>query len=198
MTKSELRQQKLDRIKNRNKEGLALPILSLGALSIAKAYEQQLKKYTHNPYLVVYKNGLSELSKQTIATLEKANQLACECGVDHFLFVEAQFYFFHKWFHKAPNLHNLATTTGKCPSVWRAREYSRLHNKGQKNLDVSSPIVMSEKVPREDLDRIQEKRLEELVQLYQKSRLDTLRIFGQSGFFDPKWVARIQREENER
>jgi len=155
------------------------------ALKLAFVYERVLGEYWHNKTLRFF-TRLSEvgIKPTTLGQLKKAAVLAEQLEVDHETYVRAQFYWFHKWFRRRPKIMEMcSTSTGRHNAVWRVREYLKVQGGS-----VHSKEMPRETVPFEKLDKINGKRLEQLVQAWGKSPTEIIQIFAHSGVFDQRWL----------
>lgn len=156
------------------------------ALEIGFAYERILGEYQHQPALRFFtKIGEQGIKPTTMAHLKKAAQIAKEHSVDAETYVRSQFYWFHKWYRHAPKIREMISTKTKCCAVWRLTEYLKVEGK-----KVFSRAMPSEQVSREKLDKINQLRLEQMANSWDKSHEEIIQLFAASGVFDLSWLKR--------
>jgi hypothetical protein len=157
------------------------------ALSLGFAYEKVLGEYLHRPALRFFTQiGDYGITPQTMGFLKKAVAIAEDHKVDHETYVRSQFYWFHKWFKRNPKVREMCSVNGKFPAALRLTEFLKL----TRDTRVSSVQLPSERIPVEKLDRINEERVEQLMEVWGNSRDDTIKLFGPTGVFDPEWLER--------
>jgi hypothetical protein len=154
------------------------------ALEIGFAYERILGEYSHQPALRYFvRLGEQGIKPITMAQLKKSAVIADKHKVDAETYVRAQFYWFHTWFKRAPKIRELCGMSGKNNAVWRLTNY--LKKEGKK---VYSKAMPSQQISREELDKINRQRLEQLSESWNKSHEEIITLFAESGVFDQSWL----------
>jgi hypothetical protein len=96
-------------------------------ISVVKLeYNTLLRKYYHNNI----PKGRFKFEGQYKRHWSKIIELAEVDDIPLELFVKAQFYWFDKWFVKAPEVYEMCSTKSSCNSVVRARSYNTLIQSG--------------------------------------------------------------------
>ena len=92
-------------------------------LEFSDAYQERVKRYKKQPYLT-----FPPLStrKKSYGQFLKAAKLAEHLEVGIATFIEAQFFWFHRWFARAPKSWELSGGGGKMPSATRVKVYIAL------------------------------------------------------------------------
>lgn len=184
------------------KKSTQLPSRSIGldemqqqhkAYAIALAYEEQLCHYTAKPYLRVIK-GIPKTSDKGFNTWLRAALQADELGVSYAFYVKAQFYWFDKWFSKAPKPHELASYKTKINAKERVRLYEVEVSKGQTNpkRKILSKVRTSPSISRSIRFSYSERTLSTLMKNYGATEEDIFRTFAKgaqaSVYFDKAWL----------
>lgn len=157
------------------------------ALALGFAYERALGEYLRKPALRYFTRiGDRGIDPRTMTALRKALAISKEHDVDFETYVRAQFYWFHKWFRRAPKIFELCGANGRFSARKRLTEYLKL---------TGSPRVSSTELPPietapEVLDKINEKRVQQIQRIYGCSRQEILNVFGPEGVFDVGWLKR--------
>jgi hypothetical protein len=155
------------------------------AMNMGYAFEAELGYYLHKPTLQYFsKLGANGFTKSTLTMLSRAVTLAEKYNVDYQTYMKAQFYWFHKWFRRPPRLFEITGGKGKYPAERRLREYIEL----KPSEEVSSMVMPTTGIEKETLDKINEKRLEQLSEIWDKTEEEVLRLFSE--VFDPAWLKR--------
>ena len=116
------------------------------AYDMARAYEAKLREYHRAPHLKFIKSFSAKY--RGYQSFLKAAKQADALDMPYAQFVEAQFFYFHKWFRKAPSPYEICGGKGKMPAKSRAISYLR------EELDIRN---IQERVTREG--RVEKKRL---------------------------------------
>jgi hypothetical protein len=162
------------------------------------AYEDMLKSYTHSPFLRFFKASWSNGTHVRVQSfLLKAATLADQYEVEYFTFVKAQFYWFDKWFRRAPYVYELSGQSGKFPASKRLVEYLALDRAGKINNEISSPVVPQRKraVDPNKLDKANLKTLNDLCKAYRLTEEEALTKFAPAGLFDLEWLKKRKQEK---
>ena len=157
------------------------------ALELGFTYERVLGEYTHRPALRFFTSiGTEGIKPRTLGALKKAAAIAVSLEVDWETYVRSQFYWFHKWFRRPPRIREMisTSTTAKNNAVWRLREYLKVTKDNQ----VYSKSIPSSKVCKDQLDKINNQRLDQLADAWEKSHEEIIQIFASSGIFDQHWL----------
>lgn len=99
------------------------PVLNEKIYQIATIYEELLSKYAHKEIRFLKSSPCQGPSS---GIWRRAITLADELGVTYRFFVQANFYWMHKWFHAAPKPMQLATPK----AADRAHKYRNLVDRG--------------------------------------------------------------------
>jgi hypothetical protein len=115
--------------------------------------------------------------------------MADQIGVEYPIFIQAQFYFFDKWFNRPPKTFELCSTQSKFPAEIRVREYLKLQQV-QKLPVMVQCVARTIKVDLDKIDKINQSRLEELCRVWKLSEEEVLRRFARPGvgYFDLQWL----------
>lgn len=113
---------------------------------MAHAYEKKLKEYHRSPHLK-FLNAFS-VNYRGYQSFLKAAKQAEALDMPYAQFIEAQFYYFHRWFSRAPSPYEICGGKGKMPAKSRAMGYLR-EQKDSRNIH--------ERVTREG--RVEKKKL---------------------------------------
>jgi len=91
--------------------------------NMARAYETKLREYHRSPHLKFLK--AFSLKYRGYQSFLKAAKQADALDMPYAQFIEAQFYYFHKWYSKAPSPYEICGGKGKMPAKSRAIGYLR-------------------------------------------------------------------------
>jgi hypothetical protein len=172
-----------------NSEFKPIPEREQKAVQMGYAYEAVFGRYHHKPALRYFtKLGERGFEKRTVSLLFKAATFADEKEVDYETYVEAQFYWFHRWFRRAPKLYELAGERGKFPARRRVDEFLRLQKQGKSGGDVSSVVIPRTEISDDELDKINSHRLEQLCRAWERTAAEIIQQFAPAGVFDLKWL----------
>ena len=163
-----------------------IPERQVKAIEMGFAYEAVLGRYKHCPTLQYFKLGKDGFRSRTITFLFKAATLADTANVSYTTWVESQFYWFHKWFRRPPKIQELSGQGGKFPASRRYQDFTKLQLQGQ----VTSDKLPREPTSKEELDKINAERLQQLCGAWGLSEIEIIAQFGQSGIFDAAWLKR--------
>jgi len=166
-------------------------------------FEMLVGEYKHQPTLRIFSSKVAERVKRGNETvMRKVGELADELEIDQETYLRAQFYWFDKWFHKAPTLRDLTSTTGKFPATQRALSYVELQKAGKTPNSVTScvlpPKYTKDLLTDQKLDKINQTRLTDLCQQYQLSEDACLTRFAPAGLFDLTWLKQCKKAAFER
>lgn len=158
------------------------------ALEIGFAFEKALGDYVHRPALRYFTNlGTEGIKPITLGHLRNAAKIALLNKVDAETHVQSQFYWMDKWFRRAPKIRELGSATkGGHNATWRLLEFLKLHVDDRRK--VSSKVMPGKAVTPEKLDKINQQRLKQLAESWEKSPTEILEIFAPSGVFDQSWL----------
>lgn len=159
------------------------------ALQMAFAYETALGDYLHKKALTFFRKLYTKgLDKRTLTYMNKAVRIAKKHEVDYATYVKSQFYWFDRWFKRYPKVFEICSTKSKFPAEVRLVEYLKLKQVNQVPSEVSSPVLPSEKLSSEKIDKINQSRFNELLNAWGMSKEETFKTFALSGVFDPCWL----------
>lgn len=155
---------------------------------MAYAYEEELGSYLHRPALRFIK-GKVDSTLKTYKHFQKAVELADQLSVDYPTYLQAQFYWFDKWFRRAPKPWELIGQRTKFPAPERVKEFLRLRSLEEAPQKVYS-ISRTAKIDPKKLDKINEQRLTELSSSWGLSEEEVLLRFARTGvgYFDLEWL----------
>jgi hypothetical protein len=158
---------------------------------LAYAYEAALGAYLHKPTLKVFKNGVSP-AHRGYEGLKRAALLADQAGVSYETYVQAQFYWFDKWFRRAPRIYELSGLKGSFPAPERLRKYMLLMNRGSVPTKLIVGYAQRCKVDLQELDKINAAKLTQLMNAWGLSETEVLLKFARPGieYFDLQWLKR--------
>lgn len=160
---------------------------------LAYVYERALQVYHHDSSKRwCYRDPASSPSTYTLMT--KMVELADTLGVTLEVYVEAQFYWFDKWFNRAPKIQELYRINTKFPTPKRIHEYLQLKIKKQVPQQVQC-VARTFKADQVYVDEANRRRLEEVCRAWKLTEDEALDRFGAPGFgyFDPDWLKRHAR-----
>lgn len=163
-----------------------IPERQVKAVEMGYAYEAALANYRHRPAMQYFKLGEDGFRNRTITFLFKAAVLADAAEASYKEWVEAQFYWFHKWFKRPPKVQELSGQSGKFPAPKRYKDYLKLQRRGK----VTSDVLPRIPVEREELDKINQERLQQLCTAWGRSEEEIMSQFALSGIFDMAWLKR--------
>lgn len=152
---------------------------------MAYAYEEAFGNYVHRPGLRFIKNGRLDPENVTSTYFEQAAKMADSIGADYDEYVKAQFYWIHRWFGRPCKPHELRGRGGKFPAIRRWREFKKLED----GPDVSSSVTHIASISKEELDKINKDRLEQLMKLWGMDVAECLITFVPEGIFDEQWLS---------
>jgi hypothetical protein len=186
---ADLARQKAQERAGRKTPGKTLP----RALRMAQAYESVLGEYLHRPglrYLGVSGAKLDPKRQRANTMFESAARLADEEGANYEDWVRAQFYWIHQWFGRPAKLYELQGQKGQRPAKYRYNEWLSIVGRGAGVTGkVSSIVQETATVGESEVDKINKKRLERLMEAYDLSEEDALVAFAPEGVFDPEWLS---------
>lgn len=160
-----------------------IPEEQIKAVEMGYVYEAALGRYRHRPTIHYFKG--EGFKPRTLTLLAKAANLAEKAKAPYLDWVEAQFYWFHKWYKRAPKLYELSGQSGKYPARWRYTEYVKINGK----MPTSDKLPLAQ-VDQSMVDSINQKRLQQLCSAWKCTEVDVLIKFGLSGVFDAVWLQR--------
>lgn len=168
---------------------------------MAYVYEEMLGIYLHKPTLK-YIKGKVDPNHRSYGHFARAVDIAQDCGADFCDYVQAQFYWFDKWFNRAPKPWELAGVKTKFPAPNRYREYLKLRASQHVPTHVKS-VARRAKIDPKKLDKINESRLAELQRNWGISEEEAFIRFARPGvgYFDVAWLRkhptyqRLRREK---
>lgn len=167
-----------------------IPERQVKAVEMGYAYEAVLGEYRHCSTLHYFTNlGEDGFKNRTITFLFKAATLADTAGATYRSWVEAQFYWFHKWFHRAPKVQELSGKSGRFPAERRYRDYVKLAERGKAE-PPTSVVLPKEWASRDNIDKINEERLQQLCSAWGRTEEEIMEQFALSGIFDKTWLRR--------
>lgn len=158
-------------------------------LAMAYAYEEVFSEYHHKPAMKFIKNGRVDHTKRSTAYFQQAATLADSVKADYETFVRAQFYWMHEWFGRECKTHELRGRFGGFPAVDRYKQYQKLVKDGTISGKVSATSLGVATITDQELDKINEARLERLMRLWEMDEEGVLIAFSAEGIFDDEWLA---------
>lgn len=159
-------------------------------LMMAQAYEMVVAEYLQNPFFRAFKNTLykGQLKKQFQTVLLKACDIADEHSVDYALYIEAQLYWFDKWFSRYPKVYEIGTRNKGRDACWRLTQYLSIKKiRGITQKPVTNKIP-AERLPKHHLNAYNQKTLEQLKKAWNFSDEQVLKEFGHAGIFTKSWL----------
>lgn len=159
--------------------------------AMAMAYETILGEYRLKPTLR-WVNRYSKLdpASRVYKTLKEAAEIADEIKVSYEDFCRAQFYWVHRRYRRPANPYELRGRTGDFPAKERYEEYKRRVDSGEIAAKVESSVIQKSFVTDQELDRINQDRLERLMAAWNLNAEECIERFGPSGLFDFRWLTR--------
>src|SRR5690349_6027912 len=106
------------------------------AAELALVYEKQLNIYHNNLAKGYLKNNALSPDDNNYEYFLKTAMLTDIASVSYEFYVRAQFYWFDKWFKKAPKPYHLCNNKSKYNSQERVRLYEQEINKGVKDTQI--------------------------------------------------------------
>lgn len=154
---------------------------------LAAYYAKDLRVYLHDPG----RKWFCPANPQTQAMMRKMIELADTLGISLEVYVQAQFYWFDKWFNRAPKIHELYQINTKFPTPKRITEYLALKSKDQVPSQVQC-VARTFKADQVQVDQVNQRRLEEVCRAWKLTEDEALERFGAPGFgyFDLDWLKR--------
>jgi len=162
-------------------------------LAVIGEFERQLRVYRDAPYVGV-KAAHRQPGTKEFAKWERVTALVEQSGVGAAQYVKAHFFWFDRWFNRAPRSYELGQREGKCPSLERVRLYQHEVSQGavQATRDVSGPVSRTSTVPAEVKHANSERQLAQLMGAYDLDAESVLRMFSDNGdasaYFDRGWL----------
>ncbi len=157
---------------------------------IAQIYEKALGIYRHKPALR-YLKGTVKQDNVNFKTWQRAVLFADELGVDFFVYVTAQFYYFDKWFKRHPKVTEIASFKTKTNAKERVKLYLA---EVKAAIPVYGSVLPAPTRTAEEDCADSAAQLSILMKNYRKSEEDILRVFGRPDvcetFFSIKWLER--------
>ena len=155
---------------------------------MAYAYEAVLGEYVHNHRLRFIKGSISP-EHRSFAQFKRAVLIADQIGVSYETYVRAQFYWFDKWFNRAPHPYELSGLKSKFPAPERVRKYLQLVNEGQTK-GIVTCIGKRVQIDAKELDKANDQRLDQLMLAWGLDEEGVLLRFARSGvgYFDHEWL----------
>lgn len=127
------------------------------------AFIDKLRQYKRKPYLKSFHNKLTPKHK-SYRQIERAIAEAESLGIDFEVYIEAQFFWFDKWFGRAPNLWELSGGKGKMPARSRAKAYvAMLETEGDLSPTVDKEHRKAKKLNRKDILEYNERLLQQMM-----------------------------------
>jgi len=163
----------------------------LKAIEMGFAFEEALGRYRHRPALSYFKLGEEGFKNRTITFLFKAALLADEAGASYKDWVEAQFYWFHKWFKRPPKVQELSGQSGKHPAPKRYTDYIKLRGRSKASFPTSDILPKEAEWTwgdKDTIDQINQGRLQDLCSAWGRSPEEIIAQFALSGIFDATWL----------
>jgi len=185
------RQQRIDKAKElaqQKAKGRKLKGKLDPALLMAYAFEEALANYHYRPTMKFIKNRSLDPAKKSTQFFSQAARLATAVCADFGDFVRAQFYWFHMWFGRDCRTHELRSKKGTFSAVERYRQYMRLLEEGKVPSKVTATSIGLVKTTDQEVDKINEIRLERLSELWELDTEHTLLAFAPEGIFDDSWL----------
>jgi len=156
---------------------------------VAYAYEEVLATYHHNPSLKFIKGPTVEAGT-AYQNLREVAKIADQCGADYASYIQAQFYWFDKWFKRAPRTWELVSKA-KFPALERYLEYIKIKSSQSVPAKVQSVSISGRaRIDTEQLDKINETRLIELQLNWNIDEEEAFLRFARPGvgYFDAVWL----------
>ena len=151
-------------------------------------YEEALIAYQHNERNYKSTEGLIKV-KRSYNLFKQAVKVADQCGADYVSYIQAQFYWFDKWFKRAPKAWELAGKTTKFPAPNRYLEYLKIKSSSHVPEKVQS-ISRRASISPQKLDKSNEVRLAELQRSWGIDDEEAFIRFARPGigYFDAAWL----------
>lgn len=159
---------------------------------MAHTFEAHLRMYLDRHFKKVFKTD--KLSRQALTVLIRACANAEALNMDYDTYVRSQFWWFDKWFSKAPRLHEIASVHSKVNSLERARRY---RNRVLAGHIPPHGVVLSKSVP-PDIAGLAARfnqsmrTMERFMRNYKASEeqiFRAIRTESLTNYFDAKWLA---------
>lgn len=160
------------------------------AYHLAKAYESCLGVYRARKMLRYIRGPVAPGTPNYGAWLHAA-AAADTLGMDYQTYVEAQFWFFDKWFARAPQPRELIPSAkSKFPADERAISYVEMLQSGEikpghRTVCRSQPVVRSSG---SDRSAASQRKMEQLMALHALTAQEALQAFAGTGMFDLTWL----------
>lgn len=156
---------------------------------MAYAYEEALAAYCHAPGLKYLKGSSVTSVKGAYQKFKLAAEVADQCKADYTSFVQAQFYWFDKWFKRAPKVWELSGKSTKFPAPNRYLEYLKIKSSQHVPEKVQS-VSRRAQISPQKLDKINEMRLAELQRSWGIDEEEVFIRFARPGigYFDAAWL----------
>lgn len=163
------------------------------AYDMAVTYESQLGAYCNRPTLK-YLNGIVRAGTRGYKLWVRASQQAEELAVTYETYCRAQFYWFDRWFNRAPKPQELSSYKSKINASDRVRLYEQEVAKGQtdSSLEILGPVRTVPKVSRAVRFGQSKRQLASLMKNYNATEEKILKAFAKGRqafvFFDREWL----------
>jgi len=161
------------------------------AQKMAYAYEDALRKYACLPTLKFLRKPITSDHPATYHVWLRAAMIAegLEMGYDEY--IKAQFFYFDKWFNKAPKPLDIASYKTERSALKRAMMY-RLEESAPKG-NIVGPVRPTPAVPQSVKWTNSDRVLKSMSSNFKVSEEEILRVFAQKEsadlFFDSSWLS---------
>lgn len=153
-------------------------------------YEMILGEYSHHPALKFVKGMVSpENNPRAFGQFKRAALIADQIDVDYETYLRAQFYWFDKWFNRAPKPYELSSLKSKFPAPERVRKYLQLLAEG-KARKVVTCIGKRVQIDSKEIDKCNDRKMSQLMQQWGLPEEIVLLRFARPGigYFDQSWL----------
>ena len=205
-TKQQLAREKAKAVIAANKQGTPMtPRVSLTASveqhkahAMALAYEAQLRTYQSKPFLRFLTGGIVQPGHKRYQQWCQAADQADELDVAYEFYVKAQFYWFDKWFSRAPKPHELRSSKTQYNAKERVRLYAQEIAKGAAlpERKVLSRVRTAPRVSRAVRFNTSANQMATLMKNHGATEEEILKVFAKGAdallYFDRDWLRQNQ------
>ncbi len=162
---------------------------NLKVYNMINEYRKMLGSYYHKPekHNKIHFNSITKKHRGYKQYL-KASKLAEKRDINYETYLTAQFYWFDKWFNRAPRSYEISGGSGIFPAALRVEKYLDLFpNKDNPTIkSVAIPVKMSA----ESLDEVNNKTLRSLKQVWNMNEAEIYVNFavGVESAFNFSWL----------
>jgi hypothetical protein len=155
-------------------------------------YTDMFNEYYHKPKKFINISAIKiTKNHRGYKNYLKAVKLAEKRKLDYKTFLKSQFYWFDRWFNRAPKSHEICGGKGKFPAALRVEKYLNLFG-NKNNPTIKSIAIPGNNLNSEELNEVNIKNLENLKQIWGMNSSDVFLNFGVGieSVFNQSWLRR--------